>query len=131
MYRAVHNVVLFALLVHMVFGCCLHHAHSHPLPSGNEPCAETACPLHHGHDQANGEPRQHRPGDSGCDGSRCVFTRPESGDTPQASIGAHYLPPSCIVPRPPALSGIDTADTTPHHFGPPIPLHLLNQALLL
>jgi hypothetical protein len=29
------------------------------------------------------------------------------------------------------MNGIDTVDTMPHHCGPPIPLHLLNQALLL
>lgn len=131
MYRVLHKVVLFVLLVHMVFGCCLHHAHSHPLQPADEPCVETTCPWHHGQDDGNGQPPQHRPGGNGCEGGRCVFTRPESGDTPQASLGAPCVPSICTVPGPSALRGIDTADTAPDPFGPPVRLHLLNQALLL
>lgn len=129
MNRAFHIGIMLAVAVHMVFGCCSHHAHgSHPADSAYvaKPCE---C-AHHGHEGA-GEPADHRPGDRGCDDNHCVFTVPESSDASQAAIGADGVSFICVVPIMPGLNGIDSVDTIPHHCNPPVPLHLLNQVLLI
>jgi hypothetical protein len=131
MYRVVRSVVLSAVLVHMVFGCCWHHAHAFGSQAGDTSVVETSCPCgHHGHEDSS-EPGDHRSGDQGCDGDQCVFTLPETGSTYRVTIGADCLPFIYSLPTSPAVIRIDSADITPHHLSPPIPLHLLNQALLL
>jgi len=130
MNRAFHIVIGLAVAVHMVLGCCSHHAHgSHP---ANIPSVESSCDCgSHGHNEG-GEPYDHQSGDQGCDGNQCVFTRPESGSASQVTVGMDCLPLiCCVAPIPPGMNGIDTLYMMPHHCGPPIPLHLLNQALLL
>jgi hypothetical protein len=131
MHRAVHVISMLLVLAHMACGCCLHHAHAYGLQSRGTPAAETSCHCsHHGHEDG-GEPGDHQPCDQGCDHDQCVFARVQSGGTSQVSIDADCVPLVSVVPSPPSANGIDTADSTEHHFGPPIPLHLLNQALLL
>lgn len=131
MYCVVRTIATVLVLAHMACGCCLHHAHAYGLQSGGTPTVETSCPCdHHGHEDG-GEPADHQPCDQGCHHDQCVFARVESGGNSQVSIGAYCLPFVAVAPNPPSLNGIDTADSTAHHFGPPIPLHLLNQALLL
>jgi len=129
MNRAFHIAVLLAVAVHTVFGCCFHHAHgSHP---ANSPIVEDSCACgHHGHEEG-GEPRDHRSGDQECDDDQCVFTLPGSSNAFQVMIGADCLPLVRVAITLSGMNGIDTVDTMPRHGGPPIPLYLLNQALLL
>jgi len=131
MYRVFQNVVLFAVSLHMVLGCCVHHAHSRPLASGDEPICESTCPHHHGHDEESRDPCDHRSGGHGCEHGRCVFTRAESDGAPQFLVRAHCLPVLGLVPCQPTLNGVEAVDLAIHSRCQPIPLHLLNQALLL
>lgn len=129
MNRAFHIGIGLTLAVHMVFGCCSHHAHgSRPASS---PSVENSCDCDHHEHKPGGEPGNHRSGDQGCDGDQCVFTLPNSGNASQVTIGADCLPLIHVVPTLPGMNGIDTLDRTPPHCGSPIPLHLMNQALLL
>jgi len=129
MSRVFHIAIVLAVTVHMVFGCCLHHAHgSQPADS---PSVQNSCDCgHHGH-EGGGEPCDHQSGDQGCDDGQCVFTLPESGSASQVTIGMNCLPVFCVMPALPGMDGINTADTVLHHCGPPISLHLLNQVILI
>ena len=131
-YRVVRSFAICAVLVHMVFGCCWHHAHAYETHLGEKASlVETPCGCdRHGH-ESSGQPYKHGSHHGGCDGAQCVFTRAESGQTAQGSIQAHCLPLMCVVPGPAAVNGIGAGISALHHSGPPIPLHLLNQALLL
>lgn len=131
MNRAFHMGMMLAVAVHMVFGCCLHHAHASGPRSGLPVSVDATFPCeHHGH-QHKGQPGDHRSGDPGCHGDKCVFTVPESGNASLVTVGADSLLFVCVVPIPPEMNGIDTVDTMPHHCGLPVPLHLLNQVLLI
>ncbi len=131
MYRVLRTIAMFLVLAHLACGCCLHHAHAYGSQSGDAPPVESTCPCgHHGHEDG-GEPSDHQPCDQGCDHDQCVFARVESGGTSQVSFDAFCVPFASVIAIPPPVRGLDTRDKTPHHFGPPIPLPLLNQAFLL
>lgn len=129
MSRVLRFGIMLTVAVHMVLGCCLHHAHgSHPADS---PSVEDSCGCgHHGHEEGT-EPSDHQSSDHGCDGDQCVFTLPESGSAAQLTVGLDCLPCICVAPTLPGMNGIDSVDTRLHQCGPPIPLHLLNQVLLI
>lgn len=129
MNRAFQIGTVLTLVVHMGCGCCLHHAHGSR--AANPPSLESPCAWDHGGHEGGREPCDHRSGDQGCDGERCVFTLPEPGNASQVAIGAGCLSLIRVPPIVPGLNGIDTVDTMPRRCGPPVPLHLLNQALLL
>jgi len=146
MYRVVRAIAMFVVLAHLACGCCLHHAHAYGSQPSDTPPVETTSPCgHHGHEHGGGpchhqpsdhqpsdhQPCDHQPCDHGCDHDQCVFARIESGGTSQVSIDAFCVPLVSVIPIPPPVDGIDSSDKTPHHLGPPIPLHLLNQTLLL
>lgn len=131
MNRTVHMGIVLAVVVHMAAGCCLHHAHAHGRSSGRKALAvEASCPRHHG---SGGPDRScHHPSHpKQCDEDKCVFARPDSDDTPDLSIGHGCLNPVCVSPGLSTLSGIDRADSSLGELRPPIPLHLLNQVLLI
>jgi hypothetical protein len=131
MNRAFHIGIVLAVAAHMVCGCCLHHAHGSTSQSDDPVSVDSICPCeHHGH-QHEGQPSDHRSGDQECDGSKCVFTLPGSGNSSPVTIGGDFLPFIYVEPILPGMNGIDSVDTVPHHCGPPIPLHLLNQVLLI
>lgn len=131
MNRAFHLGILVVVAAHMVCGCCLHHAHG-STSRGDEPVsADVTCPCeHHGHEHG-GQPSDQGSGDQKCDGIKCVFALPESGNSSALTIGAAFLPLICFEPILPGIDGIDTADVMPHHRGTSVPLHLLNQVLLI
>jgi len=128
---AFHMGVMLAVAVHMVFGCCLHHAHASGPRIGLPLSVDATCPCGHHDHQHEGLPGDHRSGDQDCDGDKCVFTLPKSGNSSLVTVGANSLPFICVMPTPPEMDGIDTVDTMPHHCGLPVPLHLLNQVLLI
>ena len=132
MKRVFHIGIVMAVAVHMVFGCCFHHAHASgpridPLISVN-----AACPHEqHGH-QHEKQPCNHGGDHQQCDEGTCTFFRTDSsGSDGSSSRGLQGLPLISCVPLLLALGEIDTVDWAPSRFGAPIPLHLLNQALLL
>lgn len=127
MNRAFHFGIALVVAVHMVCGCCLHHAHGSTFRGDDLVSVGTTCPC----EQHVGQLNDHRSGDQECDGSKCVFTLPEPSNSFQVTIGAVFLPLICIERILPGMNGIDTAHTLPRHCGTPIPLHLLNQVLLI
>lgn len=131
MNRAFHTGMTLAVVAHMVFGCCLHHAHASGEPSDTKALAvEASSPCRHG-SAGPDQSRDHTSPHQQCGGDRCVFTRPDPNDAPDLSIGHGYLNPVCVSPGIPTLGGIDRVDSRLGNLGEPIPLHLLNQALLL
>lgn len=132
MNRAFHIAIVLAVAVHMVFGCCLHHAHADGERSG---AVETFCPNCH-ESVEPGESCDHSTQHQGCDGDRCVFTRRDSNEAPDSSIGHGWLNPVCVSLGTGAfgagtLRGIGRVDSGLGKVGAPIALHLLNQVLLL
>lgn len=131
MSRALHMGVTFVVSVHMVLGCCFHHAHTFALPVDTQALSvEGRCPDHRG----NAEPGRSCEGPSQrqlCDGDRCVFTRPDSNDAPDWAVGHDGLNPVCLSPQVPAPGGIDRVASSLGERAAALPLHLLNQALLL
>ncbi|OHB66296.1 MAG: hypothetical protein A2V70_12495 [Planctomycetes bacterium RBG_13_63_9] len=132
MYRLVRSTSLAAVLLHMTFGCCWHHAHAsaarHSTP---EAVVEGRCHCHHDGHEDDGSPCDDPSGHQRCDGARCVFTRPESADSSTLRIDHLGLAPTRAIASVPTLDVIDGVDVTFWHVGPPIRLHLMNQALLL
>ena len=132
MSRLVRTFTLSAVLLHMVFGCCLHHAHLDGSEArGQVAVVETSCHCHHHGHEPSDQPRDDRSRHEGCDGAECVFTRPELADSSELLIGQDCLAPARVPPSGAKLRGIDLLDSALSHVGPPIALHLLNQALLL
>ena len=131
MYRVVRTIAMIMVLAHLACGCCLHHAHAFGLQPSDTPAVETSCPCGHHEHEDGSEPGDHQPFDQGCHHDQCEFARVESGGTSQVLIDACCVPLVSVVPMSPPVNRIDAGDRTPHHLGPPIPVHLLNQALLL
>ena len=136
MNRAFHIAIVLVVAAHMLCGCCLHHAHAYGGRSDVKALSvEASCPCHHGSaepGQSCDHTSQHQP----CDGDRCVFTRRDLNDAPDVSIGHGSLNPLCVSPGTGTsgtgtLGGIDRVNASLGKLGSPIPLHLLNQALLL
>jgi len=126
--RFLFQLAFGSVLVHLVFGCCLHHAHAEA--EGTVSTGENACPCDH-HDGHCDQPGQRQPTDNGCEGTRCEFTRVESEDTSdsltaQPSIVASFAAPNDQSPR-----GEQAAFSRTDAFPRPVRLHLLHQALLL
>jgi hypothetical protein len=132
MSRTVRSVALTAVLLHMTLGCCLHHAHA----TARQDCGEgTLLETARGGDchgpHSRPEPCQRQPRHRLCDNARCVFTRPEPTDLFALLIVQQGLAPSGVVLGHPRLAGIARVEPSVSHLGPPLRLHLLNQALLL
>lgn len=133
MNRIVHNLTLAAVLVHMVCGCCWHHAHGadhhavdhHSAHAADGPCQD--------HDPAvcGGSEQGSAPRGAPCRGGTCDFVRTEPDgsclpclESPaDAKASAADLTASSL-----ACHG-DTAAATP--AGSPLRLHLAIQKLLL
>lgn len=123
-----------AFLLHMLLGCCLHHAHA---------AQETVCEhaneaghSHAGHDHALETPSDQShaeaPDSEGhCTGTHCVFL--SGGKAPLTKLTTLALLPAftseavatlCAVT---SIKFIDTGGL----FEPPVRLHLFNQVLLI
>ena len=132
MSRSVRTITLSAVLLHMVFGCCLHHAHLDGSEAGTQvSLVETPCRCHHHGHEPSGQPSDRQSRHQGCDGAECVFTRPELADSSELLIGQDCLAPTGVLPSIPTLSVIDSVDSGLGHVGASIALYVLNQALLL
>jgi hypothetical protein len=132
MNRAFHAVAMLAVAGHMLFGCCLHHAHALGSPADLPVSVNAVCPCehHHGHQQEP-QPRDEGGNPQGCDEAPCAFTRPDSSESGDVSGGLPCLSLVSCLPSLPTPAGTYVVDSVSSRFGAPIPLHLLNQALLL
>ncbi len=131
MNRTFHIGIVLAMAVHLLCGCCWHHAHAFSPRIDSPLSVEATCPCeHHGH------PHEGQPGDHGkeqgrCDEGPCTFMRPDSSGSSDFSADLQCLSLASCLPLLPQLSRIDTTDFVPSRFGTSISLHLLNQAFLL
>ncbi len=128
--RAFHMGFVLAVTAHMLFGCWLHHAHAYGLRDTTIPGVDAplACPHRPtGPNHTCSTPSERRK----CDGAKCVFTRPEPDDTPDLSLGHSGLTLVCVSPSIPASEDLARCDSQRGEPGLVIPLHLLNQVLLI
>ena len=137
----VPQITTLLLLVHLGFGCCSHHTHTHA--NACEAIAESgSCGFgHHGfagithhHDRLplhdGSVPHQHR-----CDGVQCVFARlslaPKLSDASVVAVGSWLSAVS--------LREVGQTDSLLRHrldhfqsdAGPPLRVHLVYQVLLI
>jgi len=107
MYRLLRKLVLSAIAVHLVGGCCLHHAHGEFAEPFSASDAVACCGHGHCPAQEHGQPG---PPEDPCDGPHCVFValprvNPDSPDTftdpgvPTDFAGIDVLVPSDSVQR--------------------------------
>jgi hypothetical protein len=129
MNRTFHFGIILAVSVHMLCGCCLHHAHGSQ-PVNSEQVVNSCACENHGHERSS-NPCDHRSGNHGCGGDQCVFTISELDSASQAATDLNCLPFIGVVSILPEMDRSDAVDAIPHYCGPPIPLHLLNQVLLI
>jgi hypothetical protein len=130
--RAFHIGIMVAVAVHMVCGCCWHHAHAAGYLAGSPSLVEAAgCPCgHHGH-QHQSQACDHESEEHGCNEGSCIFTRPDSSESSDLLAGLQSRALISCLQASPTLSGVDTVYPTPSRFAAAIPLHLLNQVLLI
>ncbi len=143
MHRVVYILTFTALSVHILFGCCLHHAHTFDAAhesQGLVTAVSCTCSAH-GHGEKEGPDKQdgheqdgHHDRDSHhrhCDGGTCVFMRADSVDAPDLSIGQNSLATASVSACPASTSCFQRADARLEWVGAAIPIHLANQAFLL
>jgi hypothetical protein len=132
MHRIVHSLAACVVLLHILGGCCWHHAHaestgccehsSHPaeandLAEGDQDC--TGQGSHHSKD--------------GCHEAGCVFVAPELRGVVIVVRSVQGLSGPCpdVFAAASTISGRDPLGVPPSGSGPPLRLHLLNQVLLV
>lgn len=144
--RTTKFLSLSVLLLHVVFGCCLHRAHAEDFNCRETRAAtgiaDTCCANNlrdqHGHHQDGacrgksvqaGHPCLHH---RQCEGDRCLYWQatprislPAGGKTTIAPVSA--LLPTASLSRGTGQSTITSLDSS----GPPLRPHLLYQVLLL
>ena len=132
MRDVVYRLALASVVLHMLLGCCLHHAHGDcsVVERGND-TSESACPCHPHDHENDGTPPEPRPGRHECEDSQCVFTRIESrGSAEVAGALTCWVSPGNVA----AISLTEPSGDRPDFFhirGTPLRLHLLNRVLLL
>lgn len=132
MHRAMHMGLVFALAVHLVFGCCAHHAHATcaSIPRATAEVVEAHC--HHDHDGGAADSScQRRSPERPCDAARCVFTASDGKEAPSRLISPSCLKISWLRPSAELLTGNETLASTVSPSRQPVALHLLNQILLI
>ena len=135
MYRLVRALALAAVLVHITFGCCVHHAHAESVLGDGE-CAAGAggCGEEHGDDHDRACPHRQEPSRGCCDRQPCSFVRPEVGGVLGVSIERHLLSVAASLTGTAGAasrSTIDAIDLRRVVRSEPVRLHLLNQVLLV
>jgi hypothetical protein len=136
MYRLLHTAAMAAVLAHMVFGCCLHHAHAQRAGSGMSMADHADRLRDHPADAPHAadcccDRHQESPDHEGCGGRDCFFVKPDdcsSDDLPTASDSG--LPPAPI-----AANAGEFPRAVCRQAGNlrllPVRLHLVNQVLLV
>ena len=132
--RFVAKPLIAAVLVHALFGCCLHHAD--PCAAHGEstlPAAVAHCHCDHDSDSegSGDESPDHGSQHEACNSDRCVSIRPEPTASPELLLDLGPLMLASSVTGRTPLGAIATVDPDQRPDVPPIAVHLLNQALLL
>ncbi|MGM0489944.1 MAG: hypothetical protein ACQESR_24705, partial [Planctomycetota bacterium] len=128
--------IMAAIAVHMVCGCCWHHAHASHAPLDSARAVEPTCPCDgYGH-QHEGRPSDPAGSDSGsheqgCDEGPCTFIRQGSSDSSDVLVDVYCIPLNARFTSLSAFSGMDTRNLDFGCFDEPVPLHLRHQVLLI
>jgi hypothetical protein len=131
MNRVFRTCVMLAVTAHMVLGCCLHHAHGHDnLTDPLSVLVRTDCPCNHERERSIPE-SEHPSHPTPCDGDKCVFTRLDSIDSPDLLTKNVAVALVCAVVSFPSHNHCETVNSRSCRPTFPIPLHLLNQVLLI
>jgi hypothetical protein len=136
MHRLVCLLTFTALSVHMLFGCCSHHAHTFATTGGSDAIAvKSSCGCsHHASHNADDENQQqdgHHDHDSDhrqCDIGNCLIVRTDPLESPNFLIGQQYLATQCVSIYPATIGYLGRPAAS---LGIPIPIHLANQTFLL
>ena len=132
MNRALHIAIVLTVAVHMVLGCCWHHAHASGFgdaPPMSFESAGRAC-EHHGHEHRR-ETCNHDGEEHGCSEESCIFSRSNS---PEGRDLFARLQDSALISCLPAIleaSWNIKGDYVPSRITAATRLHLLNQVLLI
>lgn len=101
----VPQITTFLLLLHMAFGCCMHHAHTCEVNCCPEPTAVAeacACGTHeeadHEGESANedAEPANH-PAKHHCSGDHCTFVQSQPSPEQMGEFVADFCPIEAVV----------------------------------
>lgn len=132
-----HNLSAAILVVHLLVGCCAHHAHDCPQTcdarhsEGTEDDAGAPCDGH-SHDE-QGQTTNHHHGPNECHGVKCSFVR----TTNETMAKAFFQPCQAhVTPDFDALFASSGVFADQHLYPAgrlllPVRLHLANQVLLI
>lgn len=105
-YRIFHCITLFAVLLHQLAGCCLHHVHAHEVgvQQASNASEGTSRAKHDGHancrhhctadNHADSSPADHtnrHDSNSSCEGGRCDFVPHRITSSPSISLERNPL----------------------------------------
>lgn len=135
------HITTLVLLVHMAFGCCMHHSHACETACCETPVAVAeTCPCGgHQHDDKQSSDRDeqndNRPHQHSCEAGKCVFMQSET----HADIVGKMNPGDFVFATLPESVETSISLAVFNHLlefrygstGPPLRTHLLNQALLI
>jgi hypothetical protein len=127
-YAVTARATVVLLVMHLTLGCCGHHEHACPPSVATSQSAEAAG----NHDDTDTAPSHTHEGPDHCKSPACVFLargiagRVAFTAAPALSAAMHNAPQTALRGRPFRLAEyrIDC-----RHW--PLPLHLLNQVLLI
>jgi hypothetical protein len=132
-----HNLSAAILVVHLVVGCCAHHAHDCPQTcearhsEGTGDDAGTPCDGHSHNEQ--GQTNDHHHGPDECRGVKCSFVRAANDTIAKAIL---QLCQAQVAPLLDDVSASPGILSEQHFFAAgrlllPVRLHLANQVLLI
>lgn len=131
MQRVVHSMTMAVVLVHMVCGCCWHHAHAED-DGSHHATAELACSHEvRPHCECDMAGDQESEPCEGCEEGTCDFVRAEWGEGFQPSLERScdaWPTPEAISPAGSVRFAAASAAAVP---AAPGPIYLMHRALLL
>ena len=126
-----HILATFAVLAHMLCGCCWHHAHG---ADSQDHVATAGCHDHHHAPLAEGcadhDSFPHDHGDP-CDKSVCDFARTDRGPSLESASDGHFDVPPVADESAQLHRAMPAVPTTVAGPDPPLPRYLAHQTLLL
>lgn len=146
MYGLASNLTAMALLAHVVFGCCRHHEHSHPVALGDGGTVHCSCDRSHAHPAGHEHPWGHEladkngpaggdgPNRGDCDGGRCMFVAAQPVRMPTTAeepLQETVAVAATVETGQSAASNFVAIATTASQRCRSLRAHLLNQVLLL
>ena len=127
MRSLIATLMLGAMALHAVFGCCVHHAHAHVEENSHSDIAHNEEAESHSCPSEEHAPAPHED----CDEAPCVFAATSRVDSPNVfglSLSFELWLPAASDPR---LLAASSFETTPTASYSPIRTHLLLGVLLI